>query len=288
MRPFFKHILVFGTLLPLLMSACNALQPQPAQTPGQTGELALTEAPQANLPNPASVYCKEQGNKLEIRDSADGSQNGVCMFPNGSECDEWAYFRGECTPSEPATQPADGSNVSSATDIPTIPPVDPSQYQGWWTYTHAAYGFSIMLPEDWVVEEITSFDPLMSGHTLNLHPKEMAPDVVASKENIRMTFRRVGEEFLLWPTGVGQGEFVPQGTLDIAGLPAQRLHLICPAGDVTSIWYHQADGQPNILRGNMEFGFIYSATSTHCEPGYSLSGKALRMGEMILASLRVP
>lgn len=51
-----------------------------------------------NMPNPASVYCKRQGNTLEIRTAADGSQNGVCIFPDGSTCDEWAYFRGECGP----------------------------------------------------------------------------------------------------------------------------------------------------------------------------------------------
>ncbi len=50
------------------------------------------------MPNPASVYCKEQGNKLEIRTAADGRQSGVCIFPDGSSCDEWAYYRGECGP----------------------------------------------------------------------------------------------------------------------------------------------------------------------------------------------
>jgi putative hemolysin len=36
--------------------------------------------PQADMPNPASVYCTQQGNKLEIRTAADGSQNGICIF----------------------------------------------------------------------------------------------------------------------------------------------------------------------------------------------------------------
>jgi hypothetical protein len=56
--------------------------------------------PKAGMPNPASVYCTQQGNKLEIRTAADGSQNGICIFPDGSSCDEWAYYRGECGPSE--------------------------------------------------------------------------------------------------------------------------------------------------------------------------------------------
>jgi heat shock protein HslJ len=48
------------------------------------------------LANPASVYCEEQGGTLEIRSDTDGNQYGVCIFADGSECEEWAFFRGEC------------------------------------------------------------------------------------------------------------------------------------------------------------------------------------------------
>jgi hypothetical protein len=59
-------------------------------------------------------------------------------------------------------------------------------------------------------------------------------------------------------------------------------------GEVTAIWFHQGEGQPNITRGDLEFGFIFSSTPSHCEAGYSLSGKVQRVGEMIIASLQVP
>ena len=55
---------------------------------------------ESGLPNPASVYCTEQGGDLEIRTDADGNQYGVCIFSDGSECDEWAFFRGECRPGD--------------------------------------------------------------------------------------------------------------------------------------------------------------------------------------------
>jgi len=247
----------------------------------------ISPTPEANIPNTASVYCEQQGNTLEIRTAADGSQSGVCIFPDSSECDEWAYYRGECASARqisPTSTPAIevATPTTSPTEIPTPMPIDPADYQGWWTYNHVVYGFSIMLPEDWIVEEITTFDPLMNGHALSLHPK-----YTVEKENIRMTFRRVGEEAMLWPTGVGQGEFIPQGTLDVAGQPAPRVLLVCPTGEVTAIWYHQGEDQPNIARGDLEFGFIFSATG-HCEAGYSLSGKVQRVGEMIIASLKVP
>lgn len=33
---------------------------------------------------------------MEIRTTTDGGQYGVCVFADGSECDECKYFRGEC------------------------------------------------------------------------------------------------------------------------------------------------------------------------------------------------
>ncbi|GEM_PF-323582 len=53
------------------------------------------------LPNPASKFCQDQGYKLEIRTAADGSQTGYCLFPDGTECEEWAFYRGECGPGTP-------------------------------------------------------------------------------------------------------------------------------------------------------------------------------------------
>jgi putative hemolysin len=60
-----------------------------------------TETPQPDMPNPASAFCEEQGYELEIRTAADGSQQGFCLFPDGTECDEWAFYRGECGPGTP-------------------------------------------------------------------------------------------------------------------------------------------------------------------------------------------
>lgn len=56
--------------------------------------------PQAGLPNPASVYCEENGGKVELRPDSSGGTAGICVFPDGSECDEWAFFRGECRPGD--------------------------------------------------------------------------------------------------------------------------------------------------------------------------------------------
>ena len=48
------------------------------------------------IANPASVACKERGYVLEIRTNPAGGQYGVCKSSNGGECEEWAFFKGEC------------------------------------------------------------------------------------------------------------------------------------------------------------------------------------------------
>ena len=268
----------------VLLVGCAHSASQPENVvPSETSNPHPT---QAGMPNPASAYCEQQGNKVDIRTAADGSQSGVCIFPDGSECDEWAFYRGECGPAsklDSSPTPAVEIATSTPTEIPTPLPIDPADYQGWWTYTNATYGFSLLVPFDWVVDETTTGDPLMNGHELILHPKDAAANL-----NIRVTFRRLGEEVLLWPTGVGSGEFVPQGTLDVAGQPVRRVLFVCPTGQVNSIWYHQSESEANIRRGNLEFGFIYGYDQIYCQEGYSLSGKVQLVGEMIIASLIVP
>jgi len=432
MKPLSLRLAACEALLVLMVVSCTAIEPQPTAVP------IATASPDANLPNPASAYCEQQGYKPEIRTAEDGSQSGACIFPDGSECDEWAYFRGECGPGSaqptsvspevdsdgwkiyrneslgytfqypaeaevgvddnplkslsihgpgmgdefwgmshpsdreefrppegvdllqwltdhylvgekrmPDEQIAgtaaihyrhdrslqsyaddryyfarggqlyvvmighgsetedwelndrflqsiqfedDSPTLPAATAIPTAIPITAEDYQGFWTYTHPVYGFSIMLPEDWAVEEVTTSDPLMSGHMLMLKPRHQG-EAVEGVENlqIRMTFRRAGEDALLWPTGVGAGEFVEQGTLDVAGQPARRMLFVCPTGQVNEAWYQgQSETQANIQRGDLEFGFISSLTGFYCDEGHSLGGKIQRLGEMIIASLQVP
>lgn len=47
------------------------------------------------MPNPSSVYCCALGYKLKIVTEVSGGQYGVCIFPDGNECEEWAFYRGK-------------------------------------------------------------------------------------------------------------------------------------------------------------------------------------------------
>ena len=52
------------------------------------------------MANPASVYCEEQWGTLQIETAEDGSQSWICLFKDGSYCEEWSYYRDECQPGE--------------------------------------------------------------------------------------------------------------------------------------------------------------------------------------------
>jgi len=58
-----------------------------------------TTAAAVGMANPASVNCGKVGATSEIMNNPDGSQYGMCKFPNGTACEEWALYRGEgCKP----------------------------------------------------------------------------------------------------------------------------------------------------------------------------------------------
>jgi len=133
-----KRIFSF-TIILLALTACTALK---VQNPKPTA----TDIPQANMSNPASVYCEQNGYTLEIRTAADGSQSGVCIFPDNSTCDEWAYYRGECSPSagpavensptpvttREATTEARGGGSGENASGSYMPPGTTEELADWW------------------------------------------------------------------------------------------------------------------------------------------------------------
>jgi putative hemolysin len=92
-----KFLIIAGLVLVvglLLLSVTGVLSVFPVRS----NTSAATEPAQAGIANPASVHCEEQGYTVELRTDEQGGQYGVCIFSDGSECDEWAFFRGECGP----------------------------------------------------------------------------------------------------------------------------------------------------------------------------------------------
>jgi Tol biopolymer transport system component/putative hemolysin len=74
----------------LLLAACGSPAPPLQETP-----TPLATQP-AQLPNPASQNCIDQGGSLTIEVRGDSGQYGVCTFEDNRQCEEWALLRGEC------------------------------------------------------------------------------------------------------------------------------------------------------------------------------------------------
>jgi putative hemolysin len=62
---------------------------------GCQAEATDTPAGPPGLANPASVYCTGLGYREETRTN-DAGEYGVCIFPDGSECDSWDFLAGRC------------------------------------------------------------------------------------------------------------------------------------------------------------------------------------------------
>lgn len=87
-----SQTLIASCIILLSVSSIGCSKPTEDTLPTITGTVDATIA------NPASVFCEKQGYELETHTDSEGNQYGVCIFPDGTECDEWAYFRGECAP----------------------------------------------------------------------------------------------------------------------------------------------------------------------------------------------
>jgi hypothetical protein len=133
------------------------------------------------LPNPASVFCEEQAGKVEMRTDDAGNQYGICVFEDGSECDEWAFFRAECQPGK-----------SDEEDSQAAQPA----------YINEEFGFSFNPPAGWAIED-------KGDYLLFTRPGY----------KFFVGFQAAGEEAKPFRTGMPQGEFVDGGTSILLGQP---------------------------------------------------------------------
>ena len=162
------------------------------------------------MANPASVFCEEQGGRIELRE-AEGGTYGVCIFDDGSECDEWAFYREEC-------KPGDYDTASEPAAVPR--------------YINEQYGFSLDPSPDYAIEG--------RDH-----------QVLVRKPGyfLSVTYKWADEDVEPFRTGTPAGEFQDAGTVTVLGteLPKQNLvfegkvktvsYRLFRAGDLlVSIW----------------------------------------------------
>ena len=169
-------VTILVTALTAFLSAC-----QPAAAPNSL----RSGTSSASLPNPASVYCEQNGGKLELRQDASAGVAGICVFPDGSECDEWAYFRGECAP-------ASASATASPTSVPMenapVEPVEEQPAGGWQLYRNDDQGYRFEYPPDTLIK--TGDDPLNSLTISGIEGgSEFWPQITVSHPASRDDFR---------------------------------------------------------------------------------------------------
>ena len=179
------YMIPLAILVTALAASLSACQPAPAAPTA------------AALPNPASVYCEQNGRQLELRPDAAGAVAGICIFPDGSECDEWAYFRGECAPSGDSSTASphslqSGTSFASPAALPLVtePPEPPEQQPAgaWQLYRSDELGYQFEYPPDTVIN--TADNPLDSlAITGTDAASEFWPQITLSHPADREEFR---------------------------------------------------------------------------------------------------
>jgi hypothetical protein len=86
---------MLGVMLAVL--GCKTRAPEPASQPPESAPAAEESPPSTGAANPASAHCAAQGGRTEIVDGPRG-QSGICIFDDGSRCEEFRFLRGSCKP----------------------------------------------------------------------------------------------------------------------------------------------------------------------------------------------
>jgi len=176
-------IILIGIGIALTLAACARKTPTPTIIP-------LVDK-DAEIANPASVYCEQYGGTLEIRTDESGAQTGFCIFADGSECEEWAYFRGECAP----------ASALQDTPTPALPssetPTTELAASGWKIYRDANTGLYFEYPPDATLEAVNG-----NPQTLSIIGPDSWPTFYVSFPSDREDFRPPeGTDLAQWITG---------------------------------------------------------------------------------------
>jgi hypothetical protein len=167
-----------------------------------------------------------------MRQDASGGTVGICVFPDGSECEEWAYFRGEC-------KPGDSLNLQ-----PTmIPSPQPTSYN-WKQYRDEALGFSFQYPPD--TEIVMDDNPTKSISIVGMQKEgDRWPFITISYPSDRAEYRPPeGADLLQWLTDhnlLGESRVAD---VEIAGTTAIHLrHERSPQSYAYDRYYFAKSGQ---------------------------------------------
>ena len=241
----FKKYVIPGGLIPGLLIVLVACGTQATNSP----TVLPTDTPAANMANPASVHCEEQGGKVEIRESEAG-QYGICIFPDGSGCDEWALFRGICKHGAQDAAPLEGVTAS---------------------YVNLNYGFTLNPSETWTIDDrIDSLLLKCPGYCLFIG------------------FKPVGQALPLFRTGMPAGDFVDGGEFQWLGSSAKK-NLLVYEGQTTLVDFCQQDQEGCLTAGDLNFviWLVPCAENTEEVPAPNIPAEEITEAQKVVESLRL-
>ena len=76
-----------------LQTEQNAVQESVAGEP--TPACGANPGDRLGMANPAATYCKDLGYQYRTAQTSKGEE-GICVFPDGQQCEEWAFLAGKC------------------------------------------------------------------------------------------------------------------------------------------------------------------------------------------------
>ncbi len=196
-----------------------------------------SSSPIPNMPNPASVYCEQNGGKPELRQDASGGVAGICIFPDESECDEWAYFRNECKPRGTLVTPVPTASLVVTEPSPTV--TAEIAGDGWKIYRNEEFGYRFHYPAD---TKILMADEPLRSITIQGEPW---PSIGISHPRDRADYRPPeGTDLLQWLTEHNLLGDERKPDMQIAGTTAIHLrHERSPQSYAFDRYYFARSGQ---------------------------------------------
>ncbi len=100
-----NNLMIVAVLLiaAVAIVSCSGSAAPTATSPARAPTVTPTVVP--GIANPASVHCEQNGGQVQFRKDAQGGTLGICVFPDKSECEEWALYRGACKPGDKPAPP---------------------------------------------------------------------------------------------------------------------------------------------------------------------------------------
>ncbi len=157
-----KISLLFILVISFVFAGCSLIQKEATENNNQPAEIEIIEDEPIGMANPASVNCEEKGGTVEIITATDGSQSGICKFNDGSECEEWAFFRGECV----------SGNLNNQNKV----------------YKNQELGFELELPSGWVairINEMTGADDIKGNKVVFWNRSDYKDFFIPESEGIK-------------------------------------------------------------------------------------------------------